>query len=78
MDDIYEWCKNFSIRIDEVEEVNDCDCFNHNSSSLHDKTQKGCGEYLSERSNLLVFLCADVDQQPHLEESYSGHRGGYR
>lgn len=22
MDDIYEWCKNFSIRIDEVEEVN--------------------------------------------------------
>lgn len=23
MDDIYEWCKNFSIRIDEVEEVND-------------------------------------------------------
>lgn len=21
MDDIYEWCKNFSIRIDEVEEV---------------------------------------------------------
>lgn len=24
MDDIYEWCKNFSIRIDEVEEVNDC------------------------------------------------------
>lgn len=24
MDDIYEWCKNFSIRIDEVEEVSDC------------------------------------------------------
>lgn len=23
MDDIYLWCKNFSIRIDEVEEVND-------------------------------------------------------
>lgn len=23
MDDIYEWCKNFSIRIDEVEEVNE-------------------------------------------------------
>lgn len=23
MDDIYEWCKNFSIRIDEVEEVTD-------------------------------------------------------
>jgi len=23
MDDIYEWCKNFSIRIDEVEEVSD-------------------------------------------------------
>lgn len=21
MDDIYEWCKNFSIRVDEVEEV---------------------------------------------------------
>lgn len=26
MDDIYEWCKNFSIRIDEVEEVSDCNC----------------------------------------------------
>lgn len=23
MDDIYEWCKNFSIRIDEVEEVSE-------------------------------------------------------
>lgn len=23
MDDIYEWCKNFSIRIDEMEEVGD-------------------------------------------------------
>ncbi len=28
MDDIYEWCKNFSIRIDEVEEVNDWHCSN--------------------------------------------------
>lgn len=28
MDDIYQWCKNFSLRIDEVEEVQDVKLFN--------------------------------------------------
>lgn len=34
MDDIYEWCKNFSIRIDEVEEVNEYNWQKENSQAL--------------------------------------------
>lgn len=67
MDDIYEWCKNFSIRIDEVEEAS---LKNVRQISLRVKS-----EWFN--WNLMLFG-ADVDQQSYLEKPYRGYRGGYR
>ena len=43
MDDIYEWCKNFSIRIDEVEEVFKCTHSQRACDTVTLCSDEGCG-----------------------------------
>lgn len=59
MDDIYEWCKNFSIRVDELEEV-----MSEVNLSVRQEVEPS-----------LTPFCTDADQQQNLEESNHRHRG---
>lgn len=65
MDDIYEWCKNFSLRIDEVEEASF-------------KIVRQISWELKPKGSIETWcFSADVDQQSYLEKPYRGYRGGY-
>lgn len=76
MDDIYEFAKNFSTRVDEVEEV-------RLRFGVKDGTKGGTAAVGRQRGGLHAptkgaahpLLPADAHQQPHLEEPHRRHRG---
>lgn len=84
MDDIYEFVKNFSIRVDEVEEVR---LFWGGGGTPGrapggmDGSRHCCGVAAGRRGlraqegAVNPSLPTDADQQPHLEEPHHRHRG---